>query len=296
MAAQIQALLTGMLKAGLPVSKETLFFMESTYGISPAELAGVVADPCFEDRHVVINLLFSPTRKMREKLEPLLGADPLAEEDIERIGRRIAGKISEIHLHMPLGPSFSWSVDAEAIDHFVEKFYMGRPLDPLIAPVLQAQLPGELATRIKVYMRCRNFLFSEEARLFMLLCIDRAADRLELFESAAELLLTLASQVPPQMTSVEYLHEQREYQKKRLCDIEEFEQKNQRYGLEYLLMQNYPVPPESEENVSALLRQYDSIIDELLDLSNPKERYINRRNLGTFDRHDDLGKLFRSLS
>jgi hypothetical protein len=173
---------------------------------------------------------------------------------------------------------------------------MGRSLDPFIAPVLQAQLPEKLASRVKVYMRCRNFLFSEEARLFMLLCIDRAADRVELFERTVELLLTLASQAPAQMTIVEYLHEQREYQKKRLCDIEEFEQKNRRFGLEYLLMQNYPVPHESEENVSALLRQYDTIIDELLDLKNPKERYINRRNLGTFDSHDDLEKLFRSLS
>ena len=285
-----------MLKEGLPVTRETLFFMESTYGISPAELAGVAADPCFEDRHIVINQLFSPTQNMREKLEPLLVAGPPAEEAIQRMGRRIAGDIREIRLHMPVGSSFSWSVDAEAIDHFVEKFYMDRLLDPFIAPVLQAQLPEDLATRVKVYMRCRNFIFSEEARLFMLLCIERGADRPALFESTAELLLSLASQVPPQMTVVEYLHEQREYQKKRLCDIEEFEQKNQRYGLEYLLMQNYPVPHESEENVSALLLQYDSIIDELLDLKNPKERYISRRNLGTFDSNEDLEKLFRSLS
>ena len=296
MAAQIPVLLAGMLKEGLPVTEETLFFMESTYGISPGELEGVVGDPCFEDRHIVISQLFSPTQKMREQLEPLLVAGPLAEGDIQRMGRKIAGEIREIRLHIPAGSSFSWTVAAEAIEHFVDKCYMGRSLDPFIAPVLQAQLPEKLATRVKVYMRCRNFLFSEEARLFMLLCIDRAADRVELFERTVELLLTLASQAPAQMTIVEYLHEQREYQKKRLCDIEEFEQKNRRFGLEYLLMQNYPVPHESEENVSALLHQYDTIIDELLDLKNPKERYINRRNLGTFDSHDDLEKLFRSLS
>ncbi len=295
-AAQITELLSGMLKEGLAVTEETLFFMESTYGISPEELEGVAGDPCFEDRHMVINLLFSPTQKMRQKLEPLLVAGPLTEDDIRRVGGKIAGEISEVSMYMPAGSSFSWSVNDEAIDHFVEKFYMGRDLDPLFVPVLQAQLPEELATRVKVYMRCRNFIFSDQARLFMLMCIDRAADRAELFESTFELLLTLASQVPPQMTIVEYLHEQREYQKKRLCDIEEFEQNNQRYGLEYLLMQNYQVPHESEENVSALLHQLDLIIDELLELHNPIERYISRRNLGTFDSNDDLGKLFRSLS
>lgn len=293
---RISVLLTGMLKEGLAVTDETLFFLESTYGIRPAELEGVAGDPCFEDRHILINLLFSPTQKMRENLEPLLVAEPLSKENIRRISGRIAGEILEIRMHMPGGSSFFWSVNDEAIDHFVEKFYLGRQLDPFITPVLQVQLPEECATRVRVFMRCRNFFFSEEARFFMLMCIDQAADRVELFESTVELLLTLTSQVPAQMTIVEYLHEQREYQKKRLCDIEEFEQKNQRYGLEYLLMQNYPVPHESEENVAALLRQYDIIIDELLDLQNPKERYINRRNLGSFDRNDDLGKLFRSLS
>ena len=293
---QITAQLAGILKEGLRVTEETLFFMDSTYGISPVELERVAGDPCFEDRHIVINLLFSPTQKMRQKLEPLLAAGALAEDDIRRIGDKTAGEIIEVRMHMPDGSSFSWSVNDEAIDHFVEKFYMGRQLDPFIGPVLQAQLPEELATRVKVCMRCRNFFFSEQARLFMLMCIDRAADRVELFEGTFELLLTLASQVPAQMSIIEYLHEQREYQKKRLCDIEEFEQNNQRYGLEYLLMQNYQVPHESEENVSALLRQYDVIIDELLELKNPKERYISRRNLGTFDSNDDLGKLFRSLS
>ena len=62
------------------------------------------------------------------------------------------------------------------------------------------------------------------------------------------------------------------------------------------MMQNYPVPHESEENVSQLLRKYTIIIDDLLTLGNPQDDYISRRDLGSFDTENDLDRLFRSLS
>ncbi|MEE4167185.1 MAG: hypothetical protein V2I35_14375 [Desulfocapsaceae bacterium] len=293
---EIEVLLTSLLKDGLTATEDSLFFMESTYGVTAAELETTINDHSFEDRHVLLNLFFSPTRSMREQLEPLLQTKPLGEEHISHIAGRIAGGISEVRMHVPDCRSFCCAVDDQAINHFVDKCYMDRQLDPIIAPALQEQLSPAAATRVKVLLRCRNLIFSEQARRFMMICIARAADRVELFESVVELLLDMVSQAPARLGIVEYLFEQREFQKKRLNDIEEFAQRNKRYGLEYLLMQNYPIPHESEENVTALLHRFNRIIDELLDLQNPKEHYIDRRDLGAFAVGDDLGRLFRSLS
>lgn len=296
LSSQIMILLTQLLRGGIEVSPDTLFFAESTYGIGPEELGKTINDRCFEEREILINLLLFPTHKMREKLEPFLVIDPLTEENIQYLVEKIVNEISEIHMHMPVGSSFSWPVTYDGISHFIGKLYMTRELDPMIRAALKDRLPEEIATRVNVSIRCRNLQFSEDSRQFMLAFINKAAHRLEEFEGLVDLLLTVTSQLPSQMSIIEYLFEQREYQKKRLYDIEEFMQKSEQYGMEYLMMQNYPVPHESEEHVSQLLQKYNIIIDEVLNLKNPRENYINRRDLGTFDTENDLNRLFKSLS
>lgn len=296
LSSQITILLTHLLREGIDVSTDTLFFAESTYGIDPEELGRMINDRCFEEREILINLLLFPTQKMREKLEPFLLSGPLTEENTQYLVEKIVNEISEIHMHMPVGSSFSWPVTSDGISHFIGKLYMTRELDPMIRATLEDRLPEDIATRVKVSIRCRNFQFSEATRQFMLTFIDKAAHRLEEFEGLVELLLTVTSQIPSRMSISEYLFEQREYQRKRLYDIEEFMHKSEQYGMEYLMMQNYPVPHESEEHVAQLLQKYNVIIDEVLNLKNPKENYISRRDLGTFDTENDLKRLFKSLS
>ena len=293
---QIRMLLTQLLRDGLTVSAETLFFAESTYGITEEGFETAIKDSCFEEREILINMLFFPTQKMREQLEPFLVAGPFGEDEIQYLAEEIASDIREIRIRLPSVSGFSWAVGQEAINHFINKLYMTRALDPAITAALDDQLLEEIATRLKVYMRCRNIGFSEDARRFLLTFVDKAADRVEEFQGLAELLMTLTTQLPPQMTITEYLFEQREYQKKRLSDIEEFAKKTEQYGMEYLMMQNYPVPHESEEKVSELLHMHNIIIEEVLHLQNPKENYINRRDLGNFDSEKDLQRLFKSLS
>lgn len=296
LSSQITNLLTQLLREGIDVSSDTLFFAESTYGINPEELGRIITDRCFEEREILINLLLFPTHKMREKLEPLLVNGPLTEENIQYLVEKIVNEISEIHMHMPVGSSFFWPVTYDGVSHFVGKLYMTRALDPMIRAVLTDRLPEEIATRVNVSIRCRNLQFSQDTRQFMLAFIDKAAHRLEEFEGLVELLLTVSNQIPARMPMSEYLFEQREHQKKRLYEIEEFRQKSEQYGMEYLMMQNYQVPHESEEHVSGLLQNYNIIIDEVLNLKNPRDNYINRRDLGTFDRENDLNRLFKYLS
>ncbi len=293
---QIRMLLTELLRDGLKVSPDTLFFAESTYGITEKGLETAIKDSFFEERQLLINMLFFPTQKMREQLEPLLAGASLHGETLQYLAEELAAEISEIHIQLPDDSRFSLAVSHEALNHFIEKLYMTRELDPAIAAVLDDQLPLEIASRLKVYMRCRNISFSEESRRFLQTFVSKAAHRTEDFEGLAELLLTLTTNVPPRMTTSEYLFEQREYQKQRLGDIEEFTKKTEQYGMEYLMMQNYPVPHESAEEVAELLQKYTIIIEEVLELQNPKERYLSRRDLGNFDTENDLQRLFKSLS
>jgi len=288
--------LSKILENGLSVSADTLHFAESTYGISGAELASTLRDEGFEDRDILVNLLLFPTREMRLRLEPLLAGRLLAGGDLKIIGDQVFENVRFVSFDLPDDSVFVLDVREEAVHHLVKKYYMDRQFDPIIVSALDTYLPEDQNVCVKVFLRCSNFSFSGMNRRFLCLALEKSAGQSKIDADVIELLFTTAAQVPQQKTIVEYLFEQREYQTKLLNDIREFEKKSNQYGMEYLMMQNYPVPHESEENVSQLLRKFTIIIDDLLILRNPKDDYISRQDLGSFGTDNDLDRLFRSLS
>ena len=293
---QIQLILTKFLSEIIEVPEDTLFFAASTYGFNAEDFAAAVNDRVFEERELLIDMLLFPTQKLREKLEPILVAGSLVDADVQWLVEAIVNEAKCVTARLPVGDSFSFEIGCEAISNFVGKLYLTREPCQLIAKGLREGVPEEIATRLSVFMRCRNLSFSAEAQQIFLTFTEKAAHQQQDFEGLAELLLTVTSQVPPGMTVVDHLFEQREYHKKLLYEIEEFRQKSEQYGMEYLMMQNYPVPHESAENVAELLRKYRVIIEEILNLQNRKQHYLNRQDLGSFDTEKDLAKLFRSLS
>ena len=221
----IVEMLSNILADGLSVSTDTLHFSESTYGIPGEELASALRDERFEDRAILINLLLFPTQEMRLRLEPLLAGRHLTGGDLRIIGDQVFENVSIISCYLPDDSAFVLEVREEGVHHFVMKFYMDRQVDPTIVSALDTYLPEDLNASVKVFMRCNNFSFSEMNRRFLCLALEKSAGQSKLDVDVIELLITTAAQVPQQKTIVEYLFEQREYQKKLLYDIKEFEKK-----------------------------------------------------------------------
>lgn len=265
----IREILVQFLTEGLIISTGTLFFAESTYGITETELEATLKDRDFEEQDILLNLLFFPTSKMRVELEPLLVDFPLTADNIGGMVAAISAQVHEVRFRTENGIRFSYPLNGSVLTHFVDKFYMRRKLDPIITNALAAHYPEHVGTRVKVNMRCRDFSFSKGGSDFLAAFIARSADRTGDVEGLVALLMILISQKPAQKPIVEHLFDQREYQKKLLHDIKEFEAKSSQYGMEYLMMQNYQVPHESEENAVALLNKFNSIIDDILMLPPP---------------------------
>ena len=98
------------------------------------------------------------------------------------------------------------------------------------------------------------------------------------------------------MSSEECLLAKRDELLESLRSIREFEKKQEQFGMEYLLMQRYPVPTESVEVVSDRLRTVIFITDKLLNLRPADCSALLQRDFGTFSSDQDLGRLFRILS
>ena len=296
---RITAIVTILLQEfthGIRVEPQTLTFAESTYGITCATFASALADDDFEERDTLLNLLFFPNQNTRRAIELFLPESGLQDAEVATVSEQLYSAIDQVVFSLPDGSVFSWVPEPGRIAYFVAKLYMDRKLDASITAALKKHVDGERLTAVRVTMRCRHIGFTSEGQALLITFIEKGAERTKDFESLIDLLFTLVSNLPPRIRLIEYLFDQHHYQKKLLHDIRTFQKKADQYGMEYLMMQGYPVPHESEENVSDRLKQYDILINQVLVLQDPRETYLNRRDLGTFDSNDDLQQLFRNLS
>ena len=109
------------------------------------------------------------------------------------------------------------------------------------------------------------------------------------------LMVTLLAQRQENEGIEEYLLGRRRQLIKKLREIREFEQKRDHYSMEYLMMQRYPIPHESEEQVLDQLRMVTVITDVILGLPPDPSFQAELRNLGTYGCRTDISDIIRML-
>lgn len=282
---------------GLVITEETLFFAESTYGINADELAEVLADESFEDRYVLLELMLFPDHETRMSVEQIIYNSALAKAQEPAIVKSLVGSIDSLLFYTrDRRISFWLSVPETVLASLVAKLYLTRTLDDSICHCLEQHLSIESCTQAKIILRCRGDQFPADSCDILCRLIQAAppsgADFLMLFQAGLEILAGRAEG----MSCEECFLKTYRHLLESLRTIREFAKKQDQYGLEYLLMQNYPVPTESEELVLDRLRVVAKITDELLRLQPAATYPLLQRDLGDFTSGQDLDHLFRILS
>lgn len=265
-----------ILDRGLVITTDTLFFAESTYGIAADNLEAVLTDAASEDGEILLELIFYPDQAIRNIVESVLGEATFNRQDETLIAQQIMRCKDRVRLSLPDGSNnFPITITEQLIGNFITKLYISRILDPDIHSIIDESLSASTAIFAKVFLRCRNYNFSGKARQFLAVFIKKAAVMEDTFCELFEITLALLSQVPENTAIGDYFLEQRQMQKKTLEDIREFEKKREQYSMEYLMMQKYSVPHESEETVSHRLRMLTTIIDDILQIQPAYNRLID---------------------
>lgn len=294
---KITRYLQNMLGQGRVISEETLFFAESTYGISVEGFGAALADKSFEDREILLGFICFPDDGIRLSVEQIINGSALTKAQESAVGQALIQETGEIRLYNEDHKiAFQLCVGESVLASLVAKLYLTRRLDEIICNCLEEHLCLESFTRAKIILRCRGDQFPADSceifcRLIRAAALDEAAF-LEIFQTGLEIL---AGRVEGMSCEQCFLEKKRELLD-RLKTIGEFAKRQNKYGFEYLLMQKYPVPTESEELVLARLRVVAKITDELLCLGPASPPFPCRRDLGDFIPGQDLDQLFRILS
>jgi hypothetical protein len=289
----------GVMESGLVVFRDTLFFAESTYGLGGEELECALSDPEFEDRNIILELVFFPDRQLRSIVERTLNDSIFSREHEERIIEELVRVQKSVQLRIPdSGLSFQVPVTRSLLASMVEKLYILRVPDQKIFSALGESVSPEIALSAKILLRCRGDRFSDTSRYFLCRLIEKVSDKGHDFEKLFHLSLVFLAEMGQQTSAEAYFLEQKRVLADKLRNIREFERRKEQYGMEYLMMQRYQVPHESEDDVLERLQLLTTITDDLLGLLPPSVQHIQQRSLGEFNskQDQDMDKLFRTLS
>ncbi len=258
--------ITELLRSGIVLGQDVLFFAESTYGLLADRLADALQDHLFEERDTLLALMFFPSMQVRLALEPLLDTDGCSESEVQRLDSLIFRDVSTTDFILPDGGSFTREIEPHEIGLFVDKLYLTRAIDAEILAALTTCFTEETVLRSRLALRCREDSLTGKKLAFICRFIEKSGsfeqDFLDLFALALSLLSEIADDEPIEP----YFLKCRRTLSKTLKDIREFARKRDHYPMEYLMMQRYQVPHESEEQTLKKLQLLTTITDTILGL------------------------------
>ena len=298
----ISVLLAGavarQLEKGILLSKALLFFAESTYGLRPEELEGVLHDDSSDQADTLRSLIFTPDEHLRLAVEPILLKRSCSPQEKEAVAAELTRNMPFIFLFTgDQTAGFRTRLEACDFVYLVEKLHLDRAIDQRLTAALQKNLDEHAWLSARIMVRCCPDRLSPAKIDFLCLfiesCINTRDDFLLLFETTLRLLGEI-SMVENSTDCAEFFLARKQALIKSLKEIAEFEQKREHYSMEYLMMQRYRVPPQSRENVLDELRRLMIITDEILGLEDHRSP-VQFRSLGSLDPAADLARLIDLL-
>lgn len=249
------------------------------------------------DTQTVLEMLLFPDQDTRIALEALLDPAGLKPHHVSNITDFLVYNHTKLNLHHPEeDTSIVIEVPTGQIELFISRLFLTRTIDPEICQTLEEECPVSIALLCRVFFRCKNVVFEKNKRQYLIGFIKKAHKRDHKFIDLFEMFLTLLSEAPDSGEYESYFLERRAQEKNLQKRIQKFEEKHDRYCMEYLMMSKYQVPPDSIENVENRLRKLDIIINDILCIPPLQNFSPPVRDLGRLDPKTDMETIFNLLS
>lgn len=284
---------------GIIPGDDTLSFLDSTFGICRlADVCPVWDELDSSEHEMIMEMILFPEDDLRLQLEPFVGFNGISPEKIHRISKTLHDSYPAIQLLFPGEPeSLNLELSFEQILLFVSRLFVDRSLDSVICNRLEKHRNQDEVMGCRLLMRKAGMAFSKEKQTLMIQLIERAQDIHPNFLKLFEMTLTILAQIPENQPLSKAFIAKRQEEKKLLDSIVEFEKKIERYNMEYLMMQRYPVPHDSYENTWERLRLLDIIITRILGIPLPMEPVGPQvRDLGRLDPNKDIDDILKLFS
>jgi hypothetical protein len=285
------------LDGGLVVDRQIGEFAESAYGLDAADLEAVLQDVEHDAHEPLLHLIFSPSEQLRRDVEGFLCAAAIDQAGVAALAERLDQSRESVPISVAdAAVTVQLPFDRVPVQQFLDRLALDRRLDERLCTALQEMLDDDQLLAARTLLRRSKVRLTASASELFRTLVRWSGSRRERFGALFELLVTLAGEKPAGIELEHYLFEKRRHTLKTLHEVETFARKSEQYGLELLLMQRYPVPPESEEMVHRELALLDELIFDALRLEPPPGEPQRQREYGRADVDADQERLLRTLS
>ena len=256
---------------GRPFSADTLFFLESTLDLAtPQAIKAALEEKDFPDRETMMELIFFPGRSLRLALEPLLDADGMTPAAIKEIIHHLIACNASLRLfHPDAAEPMAVRAEPDMIESFISRLFLDRPIPRPVCHALETCHPRSTALECRVAIRTANPCLKKRKTRFLVRFIRKAENISHDVPALFRLMLDNLAETAESADFERSLLEKRRRQETMLKRIRKFEEKRDRYNMEYLMMSKYPVPPESIDSVKETLKNLSVIIDDILSIPPP---------------------------
>ena len=143
------------LEKGISIDRDTLFFLESTFGVNMDSFEALLRNGDFEEIETVRNLVFSPPFSTQKAVELFLLGETVKTPDQEQIVLSLLNLVPSVRMVLPDSSWFLCQLCSKSAGIIVEKLHSGRNQDPEVRDLLLENLSEEQAIEVLVYIRCK---------------------------------------------------------------------------------------------------------------------------------------------
>lgn len=286
-------------RQGIIPCPDTLFFLESTFGISGSEdFHQIFGQLDSSEQEMILEMILFPDHDLRMSIEPHLDMNGLSTAQEDAFSRNLHGKFPQLTVNHPAwADSIVLQISSDQIRLFTSRLKMKQPVDPLICRTLETSRSTPEMVQCRLFMRKSGMVVSDNKQQVLVKLIQNTAAHHPPFLKIFEIALDILSEAPEKGPLDRIFLSRRNQEKKMLDAIGDFEKKRERYSMEYLMSQRYPVPAKSYDETWERLQLLDVIISQILCIPLPFDPLPPRiEDLGRLDPKTDMSDIFKMLS
>ena len=207
---QIIEFMVNMFQNGMEVERSAWESLETMAGcLAPADLAGLLADPGWEEGETALELLLFPDQESKDRIEALLNGNCLTREDQAAVIEGLSRKVDKVHLLLPQAPGpVMIEVGAGALGSYVARFNLTTVIPEYLVRAACQRLDEEMGLRSLALVRSSGIAWNDAlvSLAEKILKNNRGGQEFISFFKNALLLLR---EIPAARDPEEYLEEKR---------------------------------------------------------------------------------------
>ena len=288
-----------ILAKGIPVSRETLHFFESTFSIStPQDVTALLKQGDDEDRELLVSLLFFPDESTQTLLEPFFENLTFSPEMIENLAETVADDCPEAGFVFPHNMGMgkgSFLPSVSEINQFLSHLNLLTLIDERLLIAIKQKAASSRYYKLRVKFRNIHRHLSDEKIEWLCLFFKRIAPEQDENFKLLDFALAFLQEISDGETIYEALMHRKHSLITTLEQYHHHEKLKKNNNMETLMAKGIRIPCVNREDAVDKIACIDDICVMIYGKTDSARLPIFHQDLGYFEGESGMDSIFKAF-